>query len=301
MEFRDIEIFLTLAEELHFGRTAELLHVTPGRVTQVIKKQERQIGGPLFERTSRNVRLTPLGRQLRDDLRPHYQGLREGMARAQQVARGTGGTLTLGSMGPQAWMLQPVVELFQARHPGAQLVHRDINPVNPLAKLTSGEVDVAHVWLPVREPGLTIGPVTHTSHQVLVIAASHPYAQRDSICREDFADLTFVAHRSPVPSYMEEVFQPFHTPSGRPIPRGPLVASWDDQLKAVSAGQAVSASAAEAARFYPWPNLVYVPIPDAPPVQWALVWRAADESLLIRALVELVRDLSDGAAPPTSE
>ena len=59
MELRDIEVFLTLAEELHFGRTAERLHVTPARVSQAIKKQERAIGAALFERTSRVVRLTP--------------------------------------------------------------------------------------------------------------------------------------------------------------------------------------------------------------------------------------------------
>jgi DNA-binding transcriptional LysR family regulator len=133
MEFRDVEILLTLVEELHFGRTAELLRVTPARVSQAIKKQERQIGGPLFERTSRNVRLTPLGRQLCDDLRPHYWGLRESMLRAQQAARGASGTLALGTMGPQGWMLQAIVELFRARHPGARLVHRDVNPVDPLA------------------------------------------------------------------------------------------------------------------------------------------------------------------------
>ena len=60
MELRDIEIFLTLAEELHFGRTAERLRVSPARITQAIKKQERQIGAPLFERTNRTVRLTSL-------------------------------------------------------------------------------------------------------------------------------------------------------------------------------------------------------------------------------------------------
>ncbi|MFD0853538.1 LysR family transcriptional regulator, partial [Actinomadura adrarensis] len=78
MELRDIEIFLTLAEELHFGRTATRLRISPARVTQAIQKQERHIGGPLFERTSRTVRLTPLGSQLRDDLRPVYAGLRDG-------------------------------------------------------------------------------------------------------------------------------------------------------------------------------------------------------------------------------
>ena len=59
MELRDIEIFLTLAEELHFGRTAERLRISQARVSQSIKQQERRIGGALFERTSRSVRLTP--------------------------------------------------------------------------------------------------------------------------------------------------------------------------------------------------------------------------------------------------
>ncbi|MGH3486399.1 MAG: LysR family transcriptional regulator [Actinopolymorphaceae bacterium] len=65
MELRDIEIFLTLAEELHFGRTAARLHVTTARVSQAVKKQERHIGGALFDRTNRAVKLTPLGVQLR--------------------------------------------------------------------------------------------------------------------------------------------------------------------------------------------------------------------------------------------
>ncbi|GAA1620726.1 hypothetical protein GCM10009733_016570 [Nonomuraea maheshkhaliensis] len=52
VELRDVEIFLTLAEELHFGRTAERLHITHARVSQVIKKQERTIGADLFYRTT---------------------------------------------------------------------------------------------------------------------------------------------------------------------------------------------------------------------------------------------------------
>jgi DNA-binding transcriptional LysR family regulator len=200
-------------------------------------------------------------------------------------------------MGPQTWMLANAVGLFHERHPGARLVHRDINPVNPLAPLCQGEVDVAHLWQPVRHPGLTVGPTTHTSAQALLLAATHPYAARASVCREDFGDLTFVAHRSPIPGYMEEVFQPFRTPSGRAIRRGPIITNWDDQLKAVSAGQAVIAAVAEAARFYPWPNLVYLPIVDAPPVEWVIAWRTADESPLVRAFADAVRDRTGETMP----
>ncbi|GAA4634040.1 LysR family transcriptional regulator [Actinoallomurus vinaceus] len=290
MELRDIEIFLTLAEELHFGRTADRLHITAARVSQSIKQQERRIGGPLFERTTRSVRLTPLGRQLRDDLAPMFHGLQQSVERAQQAASGTLGTLTLGTMGPQGWMIDQIVELFQERHPNARLVHRDINPVYPFDLLRSGEVDIALLWLPVREPDLTVGPVTHTSPQALMLAATHPYADRDSVCREDFGDLTFIAHSSSVPAYVEEVFQPFHTPSGRPVPRGPLVANFDDELKAVSSGQAVLAVPAEAARFYPWPNLVSLPIRDAPPIRWALVWRTAAETPIVQAFAQAATD-----------
>lgn len=75
LERVEIITFLTLAEELRFGRTAERLHVTTGRVGQVIKKLERRTGGMLFERTSRTVRLTPIGRQLADDVAPLVAGV----------------------------------------------------------------------------------------------------------------------------------------------------------------------------------------------------------------------------------
>jgi DNA-binding transcriptional LysR family regulator len=61
LELREIRAFLTLAEELHFGRTAERLELTPSRVSQTIRTLETRVGGRLFERTSRRVRLTTTG------------------------------------------------------------------------------------------------------------------------------------------------------------------------------------------------------------------------------------------------
>ena len=61
VELREIETFLVLTEELHFGRTAERLYLSQSRVSQTIRSMETSLGGRLFERTSRQVRLTPLG------------------------------------------------------------------------------------------------------------------------------------------------------------------------------------------------------------------------------------------------
>ncbi|CAO5162483.1 LysR family transcriptional regulator [Frankia sp. AiPs1] len=295
MELRDIEIFLTLAEELHFGRTAERLHVSQARVSRAISQQERRIGAPLFHRTSRRVRLTPLGEQLRRDLGAGYQQIMAGIAAATADARAHRGHLTLGTMGPQPWAIGEVIDLFQARHPTVRLRFREIQPTAPLDPVRSGEVDVGLVWLPVREPGLTVGPVTHTSAVLLMVHAAHPLAGRESVCLEDFGDCT-VLTGSAVPSYMEETFNPFRTPAGRLVPRGPKVSTWHEEMATVAAGQAVTGVAAEAGQFYPWPNIVYLPIRDAPPCQWALVWRTAAETPLIQSLVQAAHDARTRAA-----
>ncbi|MGW1893943.1 LysR family transcriptional regulator [Streptomyces sp. NPDC002004] len=291
MELRDIEIFLTLAQELHFSRTADRLHITQARVSQSIKKQERQIGGLLFERTSRAVRMTPLGEQLHRELGAGYRQIMDGIAAATAIARGTH-TLTVGTMGPHSWMLADAVRQLRGRHPTVQVQFREIQPPAPLDLLRTGDVDIAVLWLPVDEPDLTVGPVVYVSRTMLMTSTTHPYAQRDAIVLEDLADCAFVVGRSQ-PAFMEKALNPFRTPSGRPIARGPEVSTWQETLATVAAGQAVAAVSAEAADFYAWPSLAFVPIVDAPPCRWALVWRTAAESPLVRAFAQILSD-----APP---
>ena len=88
MERRDIEIFLVLAEELHFGRTAERLHVSTTRVSQTIRKLERRIGAALFERTSRRVELTRAGAELLEGMRAPLEQLEAVLERADLLVVG---------------------------------------------------------------------------------------------------------------------------------------------------------------------------------------------------------------------
>ncbi|HEX6359289.1 LysR substrate-binding domain-containing protein [Actinophytocola sp.] len=177
--------------------------------------------------------------------------------------------------------------------------YREIQPTAPLEPIHSGEVDIGLVWLPVRDPDLTVGPVTHSSAVLLMVDAKHPLAERESVCLEDFGDCTVLAGTA-VPDYMEETFNPFHTPAGRPVPRGQKVSTWHEEMTAVAAGQAVTAVAVEAAQFYPWPNIVYIPIRDAPPCQWALVWRTSAGNPLVHAFAEAARDADIGATRDTT-
>jgi DNA-binding transcriptional LysR family regulator len=72
MDMQQVEAFLAVADELHFGRAAEQLVLSRPRVSRLIASLEREVGGTLFDRTSRRVRLTPLGARFLGQLRPGW-------------------------------------------------------------------------------------------------------------------------------------------------------------------------------------------------------------------------------------
>ncbi|MEW9552668.1 LysR family transcriptional regulator [Nonomuraea sp. NPDC050783] len=284
MELRDIEIFLTLAEELHFGRTAERLHVSQARVSQAISKQERRLGVALFDRTSRQVALTPIGRRLREDLRQAYDLLQEGLARAEAAGLAAARTVRLGVFGHAGHVLRPLVEAFRARH-GGEIQFSEVTGGNPFAALRAGEADAHALWLPVAEPDLTVGPTVLVSGRVLAVAAGHPLAGRGSASLEDLADNHVVDLGPGAPEYWVASMAPTRTPLGRRVPRGPAARTFHEIMALVAAGQCVHPLGEIAARYNSPPGIVFLPLRDAPALHFALVWRSNTDNPALRALV----------------
>ncbi|TDE42859.1 LysR family transcriptional regulator [Nonomuraea mesophila] len=295
-----MEIFLVLADERHFGRTAERLRLSQPRVSQTIKKLERRIGAPLFERTSRRVQLTPLGAQLRDDLQPLYQGMAEAMARATATARGVHGTLRVGFLGVGAGELSPtIMDTFRARHPGCEIQMRETHFSDPLGPLRAGEVDLLLTRLPVTEPDLTVGPVVLTEPRVLAVPARHPFSRRSSVSLEDLARDTVFGITGPAPGYWWDFHVPRSTPSGRAIPRGQDISTFQELLALIAAGQGISPVAASVERYYNRPDIAFIPLVDAPDTDVAVVWRTAADTARVRAFVQATRhalDINGGPA-----
>ncbi|ATO16651.1 LysR family transcriptional regulator [Micromonospora sp. WMMA2032] len=286
MELRDIEIFLTLTEELHFGRTAERLHVSQSRVSQSIKQQERRIGGGLFERTSRAVRLTPLGERLRERLRAGYDEIMSGIEEATATARGQAGTLTVGTMATQYLSVEAALDLFRQRHPQCELRLREILPTDPLGPLRAGAIDIGILWLPIREPDLTVGPVLHHEDLVLAVAADHPLASRGSVELEDLGDHPVVYPEGPIPDYVWEAHTPSTTPAGRPVRRGLGVHTLEEAFRGIAGGKVVSPVGSDVASTRQRGDITFLPITDGPVLHYAPVWRTGGETALVRAFVQ---------------
>ncbi|MGK5550797.1 LysR family transcriptional regulator [Actinomadura kijaniata] len=298
MELRDIEIFLALAEELHFGRTAERLHITPSRVSHAIKKQERRIGAPLFERTSRAVALTPIGRRLRDDLQQAYDLIQSGMARAASAAHGVRDAVRLGAMGVSGNEIQPLIDTFRARYPDSGVEIAEFHFSDPFTRLRAGEVDLQLMWLPIREPDLMVGPVMWTEHPVLAVARHDELASRESVSMEELGGRLVFEPGTTAPDYWIEALVPRRTPAGRLIPRGPHARSFHEILALVASGRALTLVNGHVPRYYSHPDITYVPVHDAPLTEWVLVWQTANQAAHLHAFVQLVRDL--GPLPITT-
>ncbi|MFZ3555941.1 LysR family transcriptional regulator [Streptomyces sp. BH055] len=297
MELRDIEIFLTLADELHFGHTAERLHISPPRVSQAIARQERRLGGELFDRSNRRrIRLTPLGQQLRDDLLPAHQRIQQAIDRAATAAQTGASTLRAGYSGPWcADLLMRAADAFRDRHPSWAMQIQESQLNDPYGPLHRDELDLQLVEFPVQEPGITTGPVLFREPRSLIVPADHPLARRTSASLEDLADVPLIALAHELPQHVADLHYPRRTPMGRTIPRGPAYTFWHDVPVLVAAGLGVSIAASRAARYHDRPGIAFVPLRDAPTLDYGLLWPAGKQAPLLPDFVALLRELADPA------
>ncbi|MGW4461829.1 LysR family transcriptional regulator [Micromonospora sp. NPDC004704] len=293
LERHEIETFLTLAEELHFGRTAERLRVTTGRISHVIRKLERRIGAPLFERTSRVVRITPIGRQLADDLAPLVEQMDTALRRAVEAGRGVTGQLRVAFLGEYlAPVLLKAVKLFTARHPDCDVDVREVQLSSSRASLLDGSIDILVASYPF--DGMARGPALMVERRVLAVAATHPLADAESVSLEVLADHPVVQYPAITSAAFKRDRTPEHTPDGRPTLKGPHGNTFSEMLSLVAMGRGVLPVGEQTERYYPRPDIVYVPIHDARPIERGPIWLEANTTTRIQEFVQATTD----ANPP---
>ncbi|QLY33792.1 LysR family transcriptional regulator [Nocardia huaxiensis] len=296
LERLELEAFLTLAEELHFGRTAERLHVSTGRISQTIRALERRLGAQLFERTSRTVTLTPVGKQLRDDLLPAYRQISAGL-NAASLGSTARKVLTVGFSAPWCGNLMVrAADLMRIRYPDSIVNVEEIQLTDPLGRMRSGAVDLQLTEFPISEPDITTGPILFSEPRSLLVPVDHPFAQRDSVDLEDLGDAILITLNDElIPRYWMDYYFPRRTPAGRPVPQGPATNFWPEVLVHVNAGVGVSTVSARAEQFHSGPGMVFVPFRDAPPIDYGLMWPTDTKNPLVRPFLDLVQEAATPA------
>ena len=206
MEFRHLRYFLTLAEELHFGRAARRLSMSQPPLSLNIQQLEASVGAQLFTRSSKQVALTAAGLAFVPAARALLEQAGQAARLAHDVAQGMAGSLTIGFAGTMLYSgLPEILARFQAQHPKVRLMLKELSSSEQLIELTHDRLDVGFVHTTRVPPELSQILV---SSQALVgcLPVGHRLAAQASLSLQALQGEPFaVVSRSVSPDYHERI------------------------------------------------------------------------------------------------
>ncbi|GLP69014.1 LysR family transcriptional regulator [Streptomyces sp. TUS-ST3] len=287
-----LRLFLALGEELHFGRAAARLHIAQPTLSRQIKELEKRLGVPLFSRDSRSVTLTDGGRALMEEARATVEAMGRLRLRAGQWARTLRAHVVVGTVGAEAAMpyTHAVLKHLRAMHPALTVEIRALGFAEHLARLLSGDIDVAFLRPPV-PAGVELLELA-TEPRIACLPANDPLAQRPQLHLADLGERVFVDVPPEVPRVWWDFWAMDPRPDGTRVRYGPVVSDMEGLLHTVATGQGICFLPAAARELFPRPGVRYVDVVDLSPSISALGWPVEHRD---RPAVRAVREAATAA------
>lgn len=152
MELRHLRYFVTLAEELHFGRAAERLHIAQPPLSQQIRQLETELGFELFHRTKRKVQLTEAGQVFLDEVQQIFKQLEQAIQVGRQTSRGEMGQLVVGFVSSAPYNILPkILRTFRSSVPEVRLELHELTTNEQFRWLRESRIDVGFVRPPIED------------------------------------------------------------------------------------------------------------------------------------------------------
>lgn len=291
MELRQLNYFIAVAEERHFGRAAKRLHMAQPPLSQQIRQLEEQLGVRLLDRTTRRVDLTAAGQELLDRGRKIVNEVETLKADVYQVGNGATGVLRLGFSGSATYGVMPKI----ARHvkqalPGLSMsLHGEMLTPAMEAGLRDHTLDAAMLRPPVSSPEIEYRVMAR--EKLVVALPSHsPLATGRPVASNELQQQLFITY--PPESVMHRTVAELCRGAGFQPRTAQVVKETSTMLSFVAAGGGV-AVVPEAARSFQLEGVVYAPLEDSPHSELAVAWRREDRSTLLRNFVNIVMDVSE--------
>ncbi|WP_028067537.1 LysR family transcriptional regulator [Solirubrobacter soli] len=290
MELRHLRAFVAVAEERHFGRAADRLHMAQPPLSQQIRRLEAELGVELLHRTTRRVELAPAGEVLLDRARSILADADAAAEDARRAAGGEVGRLAIGFTGSATYALLPsLATALRDRLPGVELELRGelLTPAQ-VSGLHDETLDIALLRPPVRDRALAL-EVVRSEPLVAVLPERHPLAALDAVPVARLATEPFVSYPSHFRSTLHDAVEDACAAHGF----APIVALEVSEtatlVSFVAAGIGVSLVPESVMRLTV-AGAIYRPLADEPArVELALAHRRGDESPVLARALEIVR------------
>jgi DNA-binding transcriptional LysR family regulator len=306
VELRRFRYFVAVAEELHFRRAAERLHLAQPALSQQVKKLETELGVDLFNRTRRGVALTRAGVVFLDEARRVLRMADEAARAAQEAAAGAVGRLRLGLLADAVPASVPwAIVRFSTRFPGVEVNPETLSARRAIEDVRAGRLDVAIVALPAPVAGLKT-TFLGKEGTVAAVADRHPLSGRASVPLDRLADQRLIMlPRATNPAFHDGVIAACRDAGFTPLILETIEPQIEHALLSVAGGAGIALVPASAADRYTTPGVRFLPLePEGPVCEMALITRPeADDETMVSAFAKLAREhLRPGAviAAPTS-
>jgi DNA-binding transcriptional LysR family regulator len=271
VELRQLRYFVTVAEELHFGRAAERLHIVQSAVSQQVRRLERELGTDLFDRSPRHVRLTAAGTRFLPEARAVLAAEERARAAVAGFAGARSGTLRVGTSTGLGTHLDRVLDAYAALAPDIAVELVSAGTRDRLERVATGDLDAAFLrggrpggaHPPEGAEGVRVVPLW-TDPLVAVVPGRHPLAAAGEVALRDLAALPLrLVPRRVNPPLVDLVVTACHEAGFEPVPGTPG-GSLQDSLAAIGAGTPMwtVVYAAEAARLRA-PRVAFLPFRGA--------------------------------------
>ena len=197
MELRHLRYFIAVAEELHFTRAAERLHIGQPPLSQAIQALEADVGARLFERTRRSVRLTGAGVQFLADAYRNLALSEQAAEGARRAERGESGELRIGFTfsTPLTPLFATVINRYRSQYPAVSLTLHEMATLPQLEALVQRTLDLGFIRPSDGEapPGLALDRLREDP-LVAVLPATSALCGRDGVRMADLAEQSFVMY-----------------------------------------------------------------------------------------------------------
>lgn len=274
-----LRLVLTLAEELHFGRTAARLYLTQPALSQQVRTVEQRLGVQLFDRTSRRVDVTAAGRALLPiaqkvvDAADALRGAAAAIARSDQPLR-LGVCESFAALNATRDVIAAIADTHPELGPN---VHVSDFFVEQLSALRDGEVDAAFVYFPV--PDDLHAQALTTEPRLLCVAGTDQLAGMTSVRMADLASRSVISLAPATAVAARRFWAMDPRPDGSPVAYTTHeVVRIESLLSAVSFSSAIAFVPSAVAELYPRPDLRYLEVEDLPPCTFGVVWRPGDNN-----------------------
>jgi DNA-binding transcriptional LysR family regulator len=296
VHLRNLRYFVAVAEELHFSRAAERLHVSQPALSKQIRQLERSLGFPLFRRDRRSVELSGAGEVLLPSVR---RLLAEWDERFGEAARRAGEEAALLRVGFQTSvagdLYAEIARCFARLRPGWRLALRLHGWSDATGGLLHGSADAAFLWLPVPDLERLEHEVLRREPRHVALPVGHRLASRRAVRMADLLEEPFVA-LPPEAGTLRDHWLALDSRGGHPARIGAEAATPDDAFEAVAAGHGVVLLAEGNAQLYRRPGIVSRRVLDIAPAQLAIAWRRGDRRPAVRDLVRAALEAARGDA-----